>query len=394
MDRFERILREHVDDGTVVGACAKIVRRGKVLFSGGAGMADRERGVPFTADRVVRIFSMTKMIVAAAALRLYEEGCFSLDDPVSRFVPAFKDASVIDCGAGKPKFRPASKEITMRHLFTMGAGFPYPEPAPADGSPQELRESAACAKRVMLGMREVREKGGELTTAGMLDALATIPMCFEPGEGFLYGYCADILGGAVSAIAKKPLGQFLKEEILAPLGMNDTTFSPDGEQLSRRAVLYDYADPANIVPLDFSASVTSLEKRDSELDICVGGMYSTLDDYSRFIQMLCEGGSLDGKRILGRNTVRLMSSPQLTGKAYGDFRKTWAPQGNASWGLMCRVTTSVTDSPHAFGWGGAAGTQAVACPGGNLSAVLMTQRMPADSAGLFNKLVQAALAAG
>ena len=399
MNVFTKILQDYVDSGTGVGISAKITHKGENIYRGAAGYADIAAKRPFSCDDVIRIFSLSKMVNAVAALKFFEQGYFTLDDPVYKFVPAFKDAKVLSYyNSDKPIVKPAKNDVTMRHLFTMTAGYAYPEIAVMAETPRRFMDAAAYSAKVLDRMAEEREKGIELTTRRMVEAIATIPMCFEPGESFVYGLCADVLGGVVDTICGKTLGQYMHDEIFEPLGMNDTTFNPNEQQKNRLATIYNYSDPSNVVPYDFGTAKSSLQKSTSALEICIGGLYSTLDDYSRFMQMLVNGGSLDGSRILGRKTVELMTMDHLTGQQYADFKKMWYPRGNASWGLMTRVSTSLKDSPHAFfpgtfGWGGAAGTLAVADPNEEMTITLMTQRMPSDSYGVVTKLMQAAYAA-
>lgn len=399
MDAFTRILQEYVDNGTCIGVSARLTHKGTDIYRGAAGYADLGAKKPFSCDNVIRIFSMSKMVYAVAALKLYEQGYFSLDDPVYKFVPAFKDAKVLSYfNRDVPVVKPVRNDVTMRHLFTMTAGYTYPKIAVMAETPRRFMDAAAHSSKLFARMIEERDNGMELTTMKMLEGLATIPMCFEPGEGFVYGLCADILGGVVEVISGKKLGQYLHDEIFAPLGMKDTTFKPSEEQIERAATIYNYADPSNVTPFDPKVLKSSLQRdNDGALEICVGGLYSTLDDYSVFIQMLCNGGSYDGTRILGRKTVELMTMDHLTAEQYADFKKMWSPRGNSSWGLMTRVTTSLTNSPQAFfpgsfGWGGAAGTQAVADPHEGVTMTLMIQRMPSDSHDIMTKLMQAAYA--
>jgi CubicO group peptidase (beta-lactamase class C family) len=393
-----RILQDYVDSGAAIGASAKVTYKGRELFRGTAGCADMETKRPFSCDDVVRIFSLSKMVFAVAALKLFERGFFTLEDPVYKFVPSFKDARVLSYSGGDvPAPRYAKKDVTMRHLFTMTAGFAYPEIAVTAETPRRYMDGAACSEKVFAQLQEERDKGAELTTQRVLEAIAAIPMCFEPGEGFIYGLCADILGGVTACISGKSLGEILRDEIFAPLGMKDTTFTPGGEQKKRMPVIYNLSNPAAPVPFDFSRVKSAIPKNDSPFEICAGGLYSTLDDYSSFMQMLAAGGTLNGNRVLGRKTVELMTMDHLTSAQYADFKKMWSPRGNASWGLMTRVTTSVKDSPHAFfpgtlGWSGAAGCLAVADPHEEITVMMMTQRVPAGDYGLMNRLMQAAYA--
>lgn len=399
MDVFSRILQEHVDSGEIAGASARITHKGKDLFRGAAGYDDIEKNRPFALEGLMCIFSLTKMVIGVAALKLLEQGCFLLDDPVYKYIPAYKDTTVLSYTEGiKPTVRPTKNVVTIRHLFTMTAGFPYPTVGIMPEMPRRYIDAAMMIGEVFRNSREQAEKSGEaLTTLKAAELIASSPMCFEPGEGWLYGHCSDILGAVVSVISGKSLAEFIRDEILLPLGMKDTTYIPDAQQRARTATIYDYSDPSNIKPFDINATVPDrlLSTPTGELEICSSSLYSTLDDYSRFIQMLANGGSLDGARILGRKTVELMISDHLTPLQHDEFRRTWFPQGYASWGLMVCITKTLNNAgmmrfPGSFGWSGAAGTVAWADPTENLSVTFMTQRLPSESEKIVSKLMQAA----
>ena len=210
----------------------------------------------------------------------------------------------------------------------------------------------------------------------------------------MYGVNSDILAGVVEAISGKSFGTFLKEEIFEPLGMKDTCYRPNAEQLKRLAVLYDYSDPANIVPYDTNA-YNILHSPGSTNEHFVGALFSTLDDFTAFLQMLSNGGAYEGKRLLGANTVKLMGTDQLTERQFESFKRISNPSGSTSWGMMCRVTKSLNNArpylfPGAFGWGGWAGTQAAVDPERDLTITMMVQRVPANSHIILSKLTQAA----
>lgn len=398
MDPFTKVMQDYVDRGEIEGASARIVHRGKDLYRGCAGFADVAARRPAACDDIMCIFSLTKMVIGVAALKLWERGCFLMDDPVSDYIPAYKDATVYWPTQAVPVIRPARKPVTMRNLFTMTAGYPYPTVGVKPSMPLhylqvgELVGDAFAERR-----REAMRSGRPITTLEAAELLAATPMCFEPGEGWLYGHCSDILGAVVSVISGKPLAQFIREEITQPLGMADTAYLLTPEQQARRATIYDHFDPAHVKPYDLEAEARDrlLSVPTPELEICSSSLYSTLDDYSRFVQMLANGGSLDGARILGRKTVELMSSDQLTPLQYADFRRDWFPNGNATWGLLTCVSKSMNHAdlvrfPGAFGWSGAAGTVAWADPRENLSISFMTQRFPGDTEQIVSKLMQIA----
>ncbi len=398
MDPFTRIIREFVDSGEIEGASARIVLSGKDLYRGCAGYSDVETRRPFSPDDIMCIFSLTKMVVGVAALKLWEQGLFHLDDPVSRYIPAYKNVTVFCPTENGYEVRPASRPVTIRHLFTMTAGYPYPTVGIFPTMPAHYWEVGKMVGDAFMECRRESQRTGEpITNLKAAELLASTPMCFEPGEGWLYGHCSDILGAVVGVIGGKSLAQFIREEITEPLGMKDTAYTLTPDQKKRVATIYSHIDPNHVCPFDLEADARDrlLSTPTEDLQICSSSLYSTLDDYSRFIQMLCSGGTLDGVRIIGRKTVELMSSDQLTPKQYADCRRDWFPYGNATWGLLTCISKTMNHSamvrfPGSFGWSGAAGTVAWADPKENLSIAFMAQRVPGATEPIVSRLLQTA----
>ena len=398
VDAFTKIMQEYVDLGEIEGASARIVHKGKDLYRGCVGCSDVATRRPFGFDDIVCIFSLTKMVIGVAALKLWEQGGFRMDDPVSDYIPAFGNATVYWPTEKGPVIRPARKPVTIRNLFTMTAGYPYPTVGVKPSMPLHYLSVGQIVGDAFEKCRREAERTGEaITTLKAAELLASTPMCFEPGEGWLYGHCSDILGAVVSVISGKSLADFICQEITRPLGMVDTGYLLTPEQRTRVATIYDHFDPDYVKPYDLEAEARDrlLSVPTKEFEICSSSLYSTLDDYSRFIQMLANGGSMDGVRVLGRKTVELMASDQLTAGQYADFKRDWFPNGNMTWGLLTCVSKSMNHSdmvrfPGAFGWSGAAGTVAWADPGENLSITFMTQRFPGDTEPIVSKLMQIA----
>lgn len=391
MDIFSRILNDSINNKEHVGMSARITHKGKDLFRGAAGFADKENQIPFTCDNLVRIFSMTKLITAVAALKLFEQGYFSLDEPIGKYMPAFRDMKVISYKEdGSMEAVAAKTPITIRHLFTMTAGFSYQIPTAAFDNSRNIEDARILTDQILLKA----SRTPNLTSDQMLEAIASIPLAFEPGTQFLYSLCSDVIAGLVTAITKKEFGAFIQEEIFNPLEMSNTTYRPSEEQLKKLAVLYDYSDISNIVPYDTNA-YNILHSEGSTNEHFVGALFSTLDDYSTFQQMMVNGGSYEGKRIIGANTLKLMGSDQLTDWQRESLKKSWGPSTSASWGMLCRVACSLNNTrpylfPGSYGWGGWAGTQAYVDPANDLTVTMMVQRVPADSYPVLSKLMQTA----
>ncbi len=391
MDVFSRILKESVESLESVGISARITHKGKDLFRGAAGYADKEQKIPFTCDNLIRIFSMTKIITGVAVLKLFEQGYFSLDEPISKYLPMFKDMKVISYDeAGNLKLVPAKNPITIRHLFTMTSGISYQIQTVVFDYPRHFQDARAFADEIL----NKASRTPNLTSKQMLEAIASIPLAFEPGTEWLYGPSSDVIAGLLEAITHKSFGEYLKEEIFVPMGMENTCHRPTAEMLDKLAVLYDYSNPANIVPYDTNA-YNILHSEGSTNEHFVGALFSTLDDFTAFQKMMVNGGVHDGKRIIGKNTLELMRQDHLTDWQFNSLKRTINPTGSSSWGLMCRVAKTLTNSlpylnPGSYGWGGWAGTQAYIDPDNELTITMMVQRVPSFSYSVFSKLSQTA----
>jgi len=391
VDVFSRILKESVESLESVGISARITHKGKDLFRGAAGYADKEQKIPFTCDNLIRIFSMTKIITGVAVLKLFEQGYFSLDEPISKYLPMFKDMKVISYDeAGNLKLVPAKNPITIRHLFTMTSGISYQIQTVVFDYPRHFQDARAFADEIL----NKASRTPNLTSKQMLEAIASIPLAFEPGTEWLYGPSSDVIAGLLEAITHKSFGEYLKEEIFVPMGMENTCHRPTAEMLDKLAVLYDYSNPANIVPYDTNA-YNILHSEGSTNEHFVGALFSTLDDFTAFQKMMVNGGVHDGKRIIGKNTLELMRQDHLTDWQFNSLKRTINPTGSSSWGLMCRVAKTLTNSlpylnPGSYGWGGWAGTQAYIDPDNELTITMMVQRVPSFSYSVFSKLSQTA----
>jgi len=391
MDVFSRILKESVESLESVGISARITHKGKDLFRGAAGYADKEQKIPFTCDNLIRIFSMTKIITGVAVLKLFEQGYFSLDEPISKYLPMFKDMKVISYDeAGNLKLVPAKNPVTIRHLFTMTSGISYQIQTVVFDYPRHFQDARAFADEIL----KKASRTPNLTSEQMLEAIASIPLAFEPGTEWLYGPSSDVVAGLLEAITHRSFGEYLKEEIFVPMGMKNTCHRPTAEMLDKLAVLYDYSNPANIVPYDTNA-YNILHSEGSTNEHFVGALFSTLDDFTAFQKMMVNGGVHEGKRIIGKNTLELMRQDHLTDWQFNSLKRTINPTGSSSWGLMCRVAKTLTNSlpylyPGSYGWGGWAGTQAYIDPENELTITMMVQRVPSFSYSVFSKLSQTA----
>lgn len=320
-------------DGVLSGAVTLVAHEGEVIHHSAVGLANIEENRPMKPDTLFAIASMTKPVTATAVMILKDEGKLSLDDPVSKYIPEFKDAKLKD--GNEP-----SREVTLRDVLTHTSGL---------GGDQRLEGS----------IEETAKK------------LAARPLDFEPGTKWQYSPGLTVAGRVAEVASGMPYEEFLAERIFRPLGMKDTTFRPSDAQLERLATLYEAAEGGKgLRPAKHW--INDPEETKSRGPNPSGGLFSTAADMNRFYQMVLAGGELDGKRIVSRESVKEMTSVQT------DDIKTGFTDGNG-WGLgwcVVRKPQGVTASlsPGTFGHGGAFGTQGWVDPQRRIVYVLMIQR--------------------
>lgn len=388
MNNVSRVLKSFVDKKMAVGVSALITVDGKEVFRDAYGYADIENNIPFAFDTICHIYSMTKIVTTAAAMILYERGLITLEDPVKEYLPEFKEAKVIvNESGGVFGMRAAHKDIRIRNLLTMTAGYPYI----VIGSPKALYYNKFIfdlARR----MKEDEAKGEPWTTRRFATEISHIPMTYEPSEDWSYGLCADIMGAVIEVVSGKTFGQFLKDEIFEPLNMVDTGFKVDSSKAKRVAVIYDHSgDDIKPYKADAGLQLADTEK----LEAGGSGLYSTLSDYTRFLQMLANGGTLDGVKILSRKTVENMRTNHLNDKQMEGAKREYFPDRDYGFGFLVNVklnntTSRIWETPGSFGWGGAAGTIARVDPIEKMTTVYMMQRSAAPTEQFISKLMQSA----
>lgn len=379
-DHFGR----YVDDGRLAGWQIVVTRRGEVAHSSTYGLRDTEAGTPVERDTLWRIYSMTKPITSVAAMMLWEEGHFELNDPISRWLPEFADVRVFDKGSAlKPYTVPAIEPIRVWHLLTHTSGLTY-------GFAQtSVVDALYRAAGYDLGV----PRGLDL--AGASAGMARLPLMFQPGTGWNYGVSTDVLGRLVEVVSGQSLDAFFTERILTPLGMTDTRWWVDEPDAKRLAALYTpHPGTGQAIRADrFGAA--ALQRPD-----CLsggGGLVSTAADYHRFTQMLLRGGELGGVRLLAPRTVRYMTRNHLPG---GGDLASFEPEGFAEtvldgigFGLGFAVVQDpvparVPSSVGEYYWGGLASTAFWVDPVEEITALLFTQLMPSSTYPLRSQLRQ------
>jgi CubicO group peptidase (beta-lactamase class C family) len=360
LDRF-------VSDGKQAGIVNLVARRGRIADLNCFGFRSLDPAQAMTRDTIFRIFSLSKMITTVAALTLLEEGRFSLLTPICEFLPKFRYLNVMVSGrADDPELVPAKRLITIQHLFTHTSGLAYE--FEGDGGVYELYRRA--------------DPWQTSTLAEWADKVSELPLRNHPGEGYQYSVSIDVLGLIIQTVSGKPLGDFFRERILGPLGMKDTGFQLTPEQTTRLAQIYRHNEKGDLVPAD------SILGRDAapahHLPSGGAGLFSTIDDYVQFAQMLCQNGTYGGAQILGRKTVELMMMNHLP--AFGIQHQPDKPAYGFGLGGEVRIDPTRSDrlgSVGEFGWYGAATTCCKIDRTEELIFLCFSQHFPFDEHELF-----------
>ena len=368
LSRIDGWMDELVSSGRLPGLSVSVTRRGKLAYQRCTGLSDIARGTKMSSETMVRIYSMTKPLTTVAALMLYEEGRFQLDDPITRFLPYFAGQRVCVGGnAAKMETVPAVRDITFRDLMTHTSGLTY------HFMFSTLVDAAYRAQGI-----DFQTSDDPLGT--VVERLAKIPLLAQPGAEWNYSVATDVLGYLVQVISGQDFGEFMQERILGPLGMSDSSFVLPDAKLPRFAANYT----PGLTLLDDPD--TSRYRLPGKIRSGGGGLISTAGDYLRFAQMLLNKGALGDVRLLGRKTVELMTSNHLRGDMadMGQPRFSESSYEGVGFGLGCSVTLNpakaqLVGSAGEYAWGGAASTAWWNDPAEEMSVVLLTQLTPSST---------------
>jgi CubicO group peptidase (beta-lactamase class C family)/acetyl esterase/lipase len=371
LNRMDAAMQAEIDAGHYAGISVMVARHGKLVKSARYGFQSLETRAPLREDAIFRIASMTKPIIAVAMLLLYEEGKWQLDDPVTRFIPEFAELKVMNAdGALVPLERP----ITMRHVMSTSAGFAF---GPTFGSTNPKVDALYAAADLWSG-----------TNDDMIAKLAKLPLETQPGTHFRYGLQQELQGAIIKRLTGQTIDVFLRERILAPLGMKDTGFGVPEDQRDRIAPRYELdANLKLVLAADqspFPAVAGTPAGVTPKYLLSIAGLYSTAQDYLRFAQMLANGGILDGTRILAPGSVKLMASNLLADGVAMHFLQSFAGVG---YGMNVGI---VLDPARAdfnggaigagtFYWGGVHGTWFWVDPVNDIVVVGMVQQVDAGN---------------
>ena len=374
LNRISLTLKAHIEKEVIPGAVALVARKGKIAYFESFGMRDLETSSPMQKDTIFRLYSMTKPITSVGLMMLHEQGHIYLGDPVSKYIPELKGLKVMventDPATGEKTFStvPAQKEITIHDLLRHTSGMTYG----------------------FMGNKMYKEAGvgnPDQTLDEMVMKLSKLPLIFQPGTRWAYSRSTDVLGRVIEIVSDMSLDKYFDERIFNPLKMNDTGFYVKPEKIERIAK----PGPNAKWPSRYTTSPPKLL-------LGGGGLFSTAHDYMRFMQMLMNGGQLDGVRLLGKNTVEYMTSDHLgsipkIGPGYFP-----GPGSGFGLGFSVREVPGVAPIPGSVGdlsWAGAGGTCFFINPSEELCAVYMVSAndfgMMAHYVRLFRTLVMQAI---
>ena len=372
LERLHEVIQASVDRGEYAGAVSLIARDGKTVDWRSYGYRDLDKREAMKKDDIFRIYSMTKVIVSAAALILHEEGKFLLSDPVSKYIPDMAEMKVYQGGEGDSmELVELSNPITIKHLFTHTSGITYDFTAPAELKP----------------LYEIYPVYAQQSSEDFITELVKLPLAHQPGEKMTYGMSTDVLGRLIEVISGKSLGVFMKERLFDPLGLVDTGFTVPPEKLDRLALLYTTRDNTlmHLAPDDENQDHLPVDgSKVAGFESGGSGLYSTAGDYLRFGQMLLNRGELNDVRILSRKSIEIMTTNQLEG--LDDPTHMYSESDGFGLGVSVRASLArgeLLGSVGQYGWNGAATTYFSADPKERTIAILLVQHMPFDEHGLF-----------
>lgn len=360
---LDQQMKQQVEQDIMKGGALRVIYRDEVIYDNVFGYADAEERIPMGPDTIFRLYSMTKPITAAALMILYDRGQVDLYDPVSRYLPGFRNQKVWRNGILEPVVR----EATILDLLTMTSGLVYPG---QESGPGEIMQELFDA--FYAGV----EQGKAFSTYEMCNRIGEQPLICQPGECWHYGTSADIVAGVIEVITGKRYGDYLKEEIFNPLGMVDTDFWVPAEKRARFAKKYIRNAEGNLVPCDIQhlGVAYQYEKR-PEFEIGGAGLVSTMEDYSRFAGMLLHEGSYCGRHILSKHAVRFMRTDHLIPEQAKTYD--WESVRGYGYGCLMRVLKNVTGAdagyPGEFGWDGWTGNHFLIDPANRLIMIYLKQ---------------------
>lgn len=374
---LDALLQKYVDDG-LPGCGCMIAKKGEILYENYFGWADIENKKKLTRENVFRQASLTKIAMYTTAMMLYEQGKFLMSDPLYEYFPEWRNSTkMVRRENGEIDIVPVDHPITIKNIMNMTCGLPY------DMIMGDMPVQHPTAEAMAQAMKPLREKG-YFTLREQIQTISKVPLTFEPGERFLYGFASELTAGLLEVICGKPAEQVIKEMLFEPLGMDSSANFTFGD-LADRLVKNYYLNPGKQLG-DEDALYTPSAERDAQFVGPLGTVpgfsrvITNCHDYTKLIQMLANGGVYNGERIMGRKTIDLFRTNTLTDTMIKeDFSNSYLAGYGYGYGvrtLMNHYTGQHNGSIGQFGWTGGSGTWAEADPSEGVSIVYMHNLQP------------------
>ncbi|ADB36602.1 serine hydrolase domain-containing protein [Spirosoma linguale] len=373
LQRMDAVINDYIAKGRQAGVGVMVSRNGRIVYHKAYGLDNIQTKAPLKRDAIFRIASQTKAITSIGLMMLFEEGKFLLDDPISKYIPAFKNPKVLDKFNEKDSSFttvPAKREITIRQLLTHTSGISYP----GIGS----KEAVAMYAKNKIPSGIGTPTG---TLADAMTRLGALPLLHQPGEKWTYGLSVDVVGYLIEVLSGQSLDQFLRSRLFDPLGMNDTFFYLPAAKQNRLTMVFTEDSVKSVKPLPSLFGLSGdYPKQPGTYYSGGAGLSSTMYDYAIFLQMMLNGGEYGGKRFLSPTTVRLITTNQI-----GDLN-----QGINKFGLGFSITSEKSAarlpvSEGTYDWGGFFGTTYWVDPKEGIIAQIYTQKVPNSYGDLTDK---------
>lgn len=375
LERVNEIIKEIVEQKEIAGMNVLIIQHGKEQYYCEAGLADIGAKKPLKRDTIFRLYSMTKPITAAAVMLLMEKGKIDLVDPVSKYLPGFKNPHIYVDG----KRTEAGREIAVYHLLSMTSGLTY-------GGDDE---NGQATFRLLDKLEKELYSEHPMSTVEVANELGQLPLAFTPGERFCYGLSADVLGAVVEVVSGMRFGEFLEKHFFEPLGMKDTGFFVPADKADRLSMVYEQTE--NGLREFYRCHLGILNKMDivPAFESGGAGLVSTIDDYARFGQMLLQGGSLDGRQYLSPNTVKYMTAGKLPYRVEKDFD--WDGLQGFGYRNLMRIANdeklfTFNASVGEYGWDGWLGPYFANLPKEDATILMMMQKTDTGTAPFTRRI--------
>ncbi|WP_044914261.1 serine hydrolase domain-containing protein [Butyrivibrio sp. WCE2006] len=365
---LQNCMDKMIEAKELVGVNVLVLKDGKEEMYAEAGMANLEEKKPFKRDTIVRLYSQSKPVTAAAAMILFQEGVIDLYEPVGNYIESFKNQEIVEGGDRRPVRW--DRPMLIKDLLDMTSGLVYP----FINSPAEIETGNLYNEMI-----DRFSSDNMMSTMEFADRLGKIPLAFQPGDHFRYGTSADILGAVVEKASGKKFGEFLKERIFDPLNMKDTAFYVPEEKMDRYAMAYNcYGEE----PVAYSGNNLGIrdDGKKNAFESGGAGLFSTIDDYANFARMLMNDGIFEGKEILTKRAVRFMTSPQLSDAQQNDLNSNWPLLGGFSYGNLMRIMknpdrSGIMAGKGEYGWDGWLGPYFCNDPESRTTFLMLTQRV-------------------